>query len=377
MIKNKNYFDIIIIGSGIAGLSIASELSKECSVCILEKEKIPSYHSTGRSFAFYIESYGNKIIRQLTTASKDFFLEHSEKTNVNKLLKKRGIIYIGNTNQKKNIKKMYKEIVNKNNNIELFDKKETLKKISCLNEKYIESSIYDPDASDIDVNSMYNIYLKNFKTNNGKLFTDIKITKILKNKNWFIHTDKEIFATDLIVNAAGAWSDSVGSLVNAQKINLIPKQRTIFCFESKNIKLNNNWPLTVDVDENFYFKVENNIILGSPADETPTIPHDCIAEELDIAIGIERIKQATKFEFSSIINKWAGLRNFVKDKTPVIGFDQKIENFFWLSAQGGYGIQTAPSLAKIASNIIFKKNNDLYKNIHKINLDLLNVKRLL
>ena len=205
---------------------------------------------------------------------------------------------------------------------------------------------------------------------------DIKITEFLhQDHGWKILTNQDEFYTKIIVNAAGAWCDLIATNVGAKKINIVPKKRTIFCFKPTNIKLNNKWPLGVDVEENFYFKIENDTVIASPADETPTVPHDVQAEDIDIALGIERIKNSTLFEFNSIFNKWAGLRSFVKDKNPVIGFDNKFKNFFWFAGQGGYGIQTAPALSKIASNLILKKSNNYYENEFQINLNLLKINR--
>ena len=248
--------------------------------------------------------------------------------------------------------------------------------LPCLNDEYVDSSIYDSEASDIDVNAVYNIYLKNLTKNNGKVITDIKITEFLhQDHGWKILTNQDEFQTKIIVNAAGAWCDRIATNVGAKNINIVPKKRTIFCFKPTNIKLNNEWPLGVDVEENFYFKIENDTVIASPADETPTVPHDAQAEDIDIALGIERIKNSTLFEFNSIFNKWAGLRSFVEDKTPVIGFDNKFNNFFWFAGQGGYGIQTAPALSKIASNLILKKSNNYYENEFQINLDSLKINR--
>lgn len=374
----KNIFDIIVLGSGIAGISVSAELSKESSVCILEKEKITSYHSTGRSFAFYIESYGNETIRKLTSASKDFFKKNSNLDNQNSILKTRGMLHIATEKQHAELEDNYKELTKLNKNLNLLNSKETLKLLPCLNEEYIYSSIYDHDACDIDVNFLYNIYLNEFKKNNGSIKTNIKINKFSQNNNtWKVFTKDEIFYSKIIINAAGAWCDEVAKKINAKEINIIPKKRTVFCFKPENIELENNWPLAADVNEDFYFKIENQTVLGSPADETNTIPHDAQPDELDIAIGAEKIKKATKFNFKSIINKWAGLRNFVKDKTPVIGYDPQIPNFFWIAGQGGYGIQTSPALARISSNLILNKSNKLYEEKFKINLATLNIKRLI
>jgi len=370
-------YDIIVLGSGIAGISIGAELSKELSVCILEKEKIPSYHSTGRSFAFYIETYGNELVRKLTTASKDFFLEYSKTESDSKILNKRGVTHLAQNNQINKLKDNYKDLKKINNDLNILNKKQTLDLLPCLNDEHLNSSIYDCNASDIDVNLLYSVYSKIFKSNNGELITDINIDKIsYSNKCWSLDTDKDQYTGSIIVNAGGAWSDEIGTIFNAQKIHLVPKKRTVFCFKpDNNIPLSNEWPVAVDVDEKFYFKCENETILASPADETPSPPIDVQPDEIDIAIGADRISTATKFKFNNIFNKWAGLRNFVSDKSPVIGFDNKVKNFFWLAGQGGYGIQTAPSLSIISANMILNKSNKFYVEECGINIDLLDVKR--
>ena len=373
IVKNNKTFDVIIIGSGIAGISLASKLSNDLSVCVIEKEKLLSYHSTGRSFAFYIESYGNETIRKLTKASKNYFLEHSN-SNDRKLLNKRGALYLANEKQINSRNKLFNEL--NSPLIKILDKKQTLEKLPCIREDYVNSALYDSEASDIDVDLLYNTYLKQFKNTKGVVLTNIKILNFKKNKkNWEIKTQNDTFHCKIIVNAAGAWADAVAKKINTKPINLIPKRRTVFCFKPSNLEINKSWPLCVDVNEKFYFKVENDLVLASPADETPTIAQDCMPEELDIAIGIDRINKATKFKFKNIVNQWAGLRNFVLDKTPVIGFDKNIENFYWISGQGGYGIQTSPALSGIAANEILEKNNDFFFKEMEINSTLLSINR--
>ena len=158
-------FDVVIIGCGMAGISLASELSEERSVCILEKEKVVSYHSTGRSMAFYIESYGNETVRKLTTASKDFFNSFEDPDSNRKLLNKRGVLHIGNQNQSHIIKNLYDNLIKINSNFSLLNKSETLDLLPCLKDEYIDSSIYDFEASEIDISLMYDIYLKKLKKN--------------------------------------------------------------------------------------------------------------------------------------------------------------------------------------------------------------------
>ena len=215
------------------------------------------------------------------------------------------------------------------------------------------------------------------KRNNGIINKDIQIKKLININNiWEIISNQNTIKSKLLINAAGAWCDEIAYKAKIKKINLVPKKRTIFCFKPKNIQLQNDWPLAVDVEEKFYFKVENDTVLASPADETPVLPQDAQADELDIARGIEKINNSTNFQFNSITNKWAGLRSFVKDKTPVIGFDKKINGFYWLAGQGGYGIETAPILAQIAANDILGKDLFYFKKEYDIDFNLINISRL-
>lgn len=370
-------YDVVVIGSGMAGISLASELSEDLSVCVVEKEKLISYHSTGRSMAFYIESYGNEIVRKLTTASKNFFNSFEDPQSKRKLLNKRGVLHIGNKSQTKIINNLYNNLCKINNNFDLLNKSQTLNLLPCLKDEYVESSIYDYEASEIDINLMYDIYMKKFKKNNGVIIKDIQINNFVFSANaWELFSNQETIRSKLLVNAAGAWCDEVAAKTKAKKIKLVPKKRTIFGFKPKNIQLQNDWPLAVDVEEKFYFKVENDTVLASPADETPVLPQDAQADELDIARGIEKINNSTNFQFNSITNKWAGLRSFVKDKTPVIGFDKKINSFYWLAGQGGYGIETAPILARIAANDILGKDLFYFKKKYDIDFNLINISRL-
>ena len=85
-------------------------------------------------------------------------------------------------------------------------------------------------------------------------------------------------------------------------------------------------------------------------------PCDVQPEELDVALAVDRIERATRWQVRRIPRKWAGLRSFVADKTPVVGMDPILAGFFWLAGQGGYGIQTAPAIARLAAALVTGQN---------------------
>ena len=170
--------------------------------------------------------------------------------------------------------------------------------------------------------------------------------------SWRVSTGGGAFRTDIVVNAAGAWADEIAGRGGVPAIGLVPKRRTALIVAAPQGVEPSGWPMVVDVDEKFYLKPDAGRLLISPADETPSPPCDAQPEEIDVAVCVDRIQRAFDIEISRIENKWAGLRSFVADKTPVAGYDPDVPGFFWLAGQGGYGIQSAPALARMAAALL-------------------------
>jgi D-arginine dehydrogenase len=168
---------------------------------------------------------------------------------------------------------------------------------------------------------------------------------------WRVETRAGPFEAAVLVDAAGAWADQLAETAGVAPLGLTPKRRTAILFEPS-IEPDPAWPAVIDADEKFYFKPESGLLLGSPADETPVPPCDVQPEELDVAVAIDRIERAASFRVTQVRRKWAGLRTFAPDKTPVVGMEERTPGFFWLAGQGGYGIQTAPALARAAAKLL-------------------------
>ena len=205
----------------------------------------------------------------------------------------------------------------------------------------------------MDVNAIHSGFLRKLRLNGGVLLCGSELLSLQRKDGfWSAHTKNGTYSAPILVNAAGAWADQVGALVGAKSIGLVPKRRTVIIFSAPRELVPDNAPMVMDVDEEFYFKPEAGKILASPADETPSLPCDVQPEEIDIAVTVSRVEQAIKVSVGQIEHKWAGLRSFVADKTPVVGFDPYEDGFFWLAGQGGYGIMTSPAIAEAASALI-------------------------
>ena len=345
--------DILVIGAGIAGASAAYELSVAADVVVLEQESQPGYHTTGRSAALFTETYGNLTIRTLTSAGRAFFQAPPAEFGEHPLLTPRGTLMTARADQIGALEAALAQTPTTVEPVRRIDAAEAIALNPALNPDYIAAAIYEPAARDIDVHALHGGYLRALRQRGGRLVTGAGVQALSRDGGtWVAGTRAGNFAAPIVVNAAGAWCDEVAGLAGVRPCGLVPKRRTVFTFDAPDGLDISAWPATIDIDEQFFFKPDAGRILGSPADETPSLPCDAQPEVLDVALGIDRIEKATNLTVRRLVNKWAGLRSFVADKTPVVGMDTQADGFFWLAGQGGYGIQTSPALSRAVAALI-------------------------
>lgn len=370
-------FDIIIIGAGIAGASAGFELAQDHGVLLLEMETHPGYHATGRSAALYTEIYGNAVIRKLAKFSRPFLENPPAGFSEFPLLKQRGGLFLARSDQKESLQNELEHIAATGGKVEVLDEGEMVSLFPALKAGYATAGIYDAQSLDIDVDGLHKGFLRLMKQKGGKLQTSSKVEALAPfQEGWRVKTEKEEFSCRILINAAGAWAGKIGQQAGAKDIGLVPMRRTAFLFEPPQGFETESWPMVIDIDEKFYLKPDSGKLLGSPADQTPVPPQDARPQDWDIAVAVERMQAVLGFEIRHIRHKWAGLRSFVADKTPVVGFDPHVKNFFWLAGQGGYGIKTSPALAACCASLI--RDGTLPESMQAVGLtkDLLSPKRL-
>ncbi len=345
--------DFLIVGAGIAGASAACWLVRHGSVILIERESQPGYHTTGRSAAFFVESYGNRHIRPLTVGSKSFFLDPPPGFAAAPLLHDRGAIYIAREDQLEVLRKLHDDFARKDGIVASLTADEVRQYVPVLRPGYVRSGLLEPGARDIDVNGLHQGFLRAMRAQGGELLTGAELISLERHgREWRAETRAGAIRAGVVVNAAGAWADEVASLAGARRLDLEPLRRTVIVFSAPADCDIAGWPLIIDAEEDFYFKPESGRILASPADETPMAPCDVQPDELDIAITVDHIQRATTLEVPRLENKWAGLRTFAPDRTPVVGWDPEVSGFFWFAGQGGYGIQTAPAMGELLAGLL-------------------------
>ena len=351
-------FDVAVIGGGIAGTSVAAELSKDRRVLLLEMESQPGYHTTGRSAAVYAAVYGPSPIRALTRASRAFFASPSTSHFSTALFRPRPIMMIARQEQAFALDQTIAE-VGVMTPVERINESAIRKLNPLVKTGYASAAMLDMSGEDIDVAALHQGYLRQFRDFGGDLRCNATVLGLTHTgRDWQINTGVGEFTVDTIVNAAGAWAEHIGGLAQAESIGLIPKRRTAAIVAAPTELAPNtlaSLPITIDIEENFYLKPDAGRLLISPADETPSPACDAQPEDMDIALCVERIEEAFDLQVHRIESKWAGLRSFAVDKCPVVGYSTTAPAFFWLAGQGGYGIQTAPALARLAASQVLQR----------------------
>jgi D-arginine dehydrogenase len=348
--------DVIVVGGGIAGVSAAYELAAHADVALLEREQQLAHHTTGRSAAAYLETYGSPTVRRLTIASRGFFSAPPAELEAPELLSPRPLLWIGPASRRPVLATMATAGQALVPSVRLIDADEAQALCPVLRPAFAAAAMLEPDAMDIDVAALHQAYVRGLRQRGGNITRSAPVTALHRDGDgWVITTPSQTLRGDVLVNAAGAWADEVAALAGAPPIGLQPLRRTAFTCPAPERLDVQAWPLVADVDDRFYFKPEGAQLLCSLADETPSPPCDAQADEVDVALAIERINEATTLDLRHVRRAWAGLRSFVADRTPVVGMDPEVPGFCWLAGQGGYGIQTAPGMARATAGLVLEK----------------------
>lgn len=342
-------FDFAIVGAGIAGASLAAGLAAHGRVLLIEAEDRPGYHATGRSAAFWTESYGGPRVQPLTTASGPFLHDGG-------FLTRRGALTLARAGELAELEAFSAEFRALGVRVDDLDRAALEQRLPGLKREWVRGA-FEPDCCDIDVAGLHQHWLAVARKGGAELWTRARLARAQHGRTgWSLSlADGRQVAATILINAAGAWADPVAECAGVLPLGIQPYRRTV-----AQLRLAAgppaDLPLTLGIDGSFYFKPEAGRLWLSPHDETPSPPCDAAPEELDVAIAIDRFEGVVDWPITRIEHRWAGLRSFAPDRLPVYGFDPAQAGFFWFAGQGGFGIQTAPAAADLALGLLLGRS---------------------
>jgi D-arginine dehydrogenase len=343
-------FDVIVVGGGIAGASLGAEIAARRRTLIVEAEDHCGYHSTGRSAAFYLESYGGPEVARLTTASGPFLTAPPDDFSEHGFLRRRGDLHVTRDELPELPAGVESRIV---------EREELERLVPGIRAEW-HRALFEPGCADIDVAALHAAYLRAFRRAGGRIATGARLDSAGHHAGgWSVQlTDGSELSASIIVNAAGAWADIVAEACSVAPLGIAPKRRTMVQLRVGRAGLR-DLPLVDDANGTFYFKGEGDrTVWLSPHDEIATDPCDAAPEEIDIATAIDRFESVVDWPIERVERSWAGLRSFAPDRLPVFGFDAEAPSFFWCAGQGGFGIQTSPAAAKMAAALLLDQAPD-------------------
>lgn len=351
--------DILVIGGGIAGIGAAAEMSTSAKVTVLEAEDVIGYHASGRSAAIFLKNYGNATLRALNAVAEPVLKEPFGISD-SSLLSLRGELMIAAENELEAFENYLDGAVG----MDRISPDDAVDLVPILRRDGIAAAAIERNAQDIDVDRMLQGYARLLRKRGGKIICNAAANRITLSAGvWTIETTDESFQAPIIVNAAGAWADVIAEMAGLQKIGLVPMRRSAILLPAPTGYDIKNWPLFVSASEQWYAKPEAGKLFVSPADEDPVDPHDAWPDDMVLAEGLDRFQKAVTIPVTRVERSWAGLRSFVSDRTPVVGFSREADGFFWLAGQGGYGMQTAPALASISADLCLGKTPGISQSI--------------
>lgn len=342
--------DFLVIGAGLPGLALAAELAGHGRVIVVEREAHPGYHATGRSAAIFSGSYGAPAIHALSMRSRRILEAFPTVEGDRSVLSSRGLFYVafrGDT----------RATVDHMDMLEYASIDDVCRAVPVLRPDMVLDARYEVDAADIDVHAMQTGYLHRIRGHGGQILTGAEVLSACRRgAAWQVELQGGTTVTAaVVIDAAGAWAGKVAGLFGAPDPGLTPLRRSAAIVDGPDGVPVSGWPMIVNADETLYFKPEGGRLMVSPADEEPVEPHDAYADDMEIAVAIDRLTRVTTLDVRRVRTPWAGLRTFASDALPVIGFDACAEGFFWLAGQGGFGIQTAPGAAQLAARAILEQ----------------------
>ncbi|QIG79375.1 NAD(P)/FAD-dependent oxidoreductase [Stakelama tenebrarum] len=343
--------DFLIIGAGIAGLAAAAELAPHGKVALIEQEAHPCFHSSGRSAAIFVRSYGNEVVQAITARAGDLFAQAQAEGLFSAFAPPRGVMVVTPKGSPNSGEAPFREYLTA---------QEAARLMPCLDAGRIDYGWWEPGACDIDVHAMQTGYLRVLRAHGGALIAEAPVRSAdYRGGRWHVEAGAHLLSAPVVVNAAGAWIDRVASLFGAHPLGVTPMRRSAVLIDPPGDVDIAGKPMVVDVDETVYFKPDAGRLMLSPADATPVEPHDCWPEDLDLAIAIDRYERLTGNSVSHVHRGWAGLRSFVPDECPLAGPDPDVPGLHWLGALGGFGVQTAPALARLISRQILDRPREM------------------
>ncbi len=362
----RNEFEVVIIGGGIAGASLAYFLTERgvTDVALLERESQHGYHSTGRSAATLVEHDSIPAVQRLKVMGGKFLRNPPAGFSDHALLNPCPVMLLYRRENLADFEVAVDGLRRDGVAFEVLSATEAKERVPALMLDDSARAVVLTADGRIDVHELLTSYLRHARRSGAIVRTSSEVRELVieNGRCRGVVTEAGTLTGRWIVDAAGAWAGTIARLANAANIPLQPRRRSIVTFAPPPNLSVSGWPFTISEADHLYFAPESGGLLLSPMDQEPMAPCDAQPEDEVIAAAMERLRVlAPSIVPRTLQRKWAGLRTFSSDSIPVVGEDPRVAGFFWLAGQQGFGIESSPAIGQIAADLIARGATDRFE----------------
>jgi D-arginine dehydrogenase len=361
----RKEFEVIIVGGGIAGASLAYFLTERgvTDVAVLERESQHGYHSTGRSAATLVEKDPIAPVQQLKALGGKFLRNPPPGFSDNALLNPCPVMILYRRQLIPATDAAIETLRRDRIAFEVLKAAEAMERVPALTLDDADRVIVLTACGRIDVHELLTSYLRHARTRGAVIRTSCEVKDFIIEGGHCrgVVTDKETLNARWVVDAAGAWAGIIAQKVGAIEINMEPRRRTIVTFAPPAGMSVSRWPFIISEADQIYFAPESGALMLSPMDQQPSAPCDAQPDDEVIAAAMERLRLlAPSIMPRALKRKWSGLRTFSPDSIPVVGEDPRVKGFFWLAGQQGFGIESSPAMGQIAADLLVRGKTESF-----------------
>lgn len=352
----------VIIGAGFAGAATAYHLARRGvkDILILEQETIPGVHSSGRNAAMVRQVVSEPAVAKLALKGAASLRSLPAEWGLPALFRQNGSLLLGAGEGWQKLVKDAEMARQNGVEVEIWPAERAKERVSVLEEADFEGAVWCPTDGVVDIHALLTGYLKAAVAGGAKIRYGCSVSgvEVRGGRATGVQTPRETIGAAAVINAGGPWAGAIGKLAGAVDAPLQPCRRHLFVSAPLSW-VSPTWPFVWDLTHDFYFRPESGGLLLCACDQDEMAPGDPPLEDSVAELLAEKIRRfMPKISDVAIKRRWAGLRTLCPDGRFAIGWDPKIEGFFWVAGLGGHGVTTSYSVGELAAELILGGRED-------------------
>jgi sarcosine oxidase subunit beta len=358
--------DVVVIGSGIVGSSVAYHLAQVgcTNVLVIEREPHQGKGSTGKSMGGVRAQFSTPVNIQMSRYSIDFFSKFDEVVGHPADYRAHGYLFCATNEKHLAYLKVNRErqIALGVTNVEWVSPEEIAKMVPQLRMDDILGGTFCPTDGFVDPHSVMMGFMLNARERGARLWLDTQVTGIEVENDQIIGviTSRGRVSARIVVNAAGAWAAEVARMAGAE-LPVEPLRRQLVPTEPFD-QLPKRFPMVIDMSTGFHFRREGKGILlaWNDPEETPGFKteFDSSFVEKILTHAASRVPVLAEAEVNPR-RAWAGLYEMTPDHHAIIGPSPNVQGLYFVNGFSGHGVMHSPASGRITADLILQGHSDL------------------